>query len=192
MPSSNFDFVSPSDVIGVTTAFFNGQIDLDPASSPFANSLIQAERIFTKDEKGLFQNWKAKNIYLYPPKDLLTTREQPESTVLFTKRRKFQKSQQRVWLEETRRKYLKQEFEEAIVFLTSTDVALRVTQKINIDLPMCIMKELPKLHLDEPGLPKLSSQRCMGFILYFPDPKNYDKRISEFIELYSLLGRVYV
>lgn len=192
MPLSNFDFVSPSDVIGVTTAFFNGQIDLDPASSLSANSLIQAERIFTKDEKGLFQDWRAKNIYLYPPKDLLTTREQPESTVLFTKRRKFQKSQQRVWLEETRRKYLKQEFDEAIVFLTSTDVALRVTQKINIDLPMCIMKELPKLHIDEPGLPKLNSQRCMGFILYFPDPRNYDKRISEFIELYSLLGRVYV
>ena len=76
--------------------------------------------------------------------------------------------------------------------LTSTDVALRVTQKINLDLPFCVMKELPKLAFDAPGLPESTSTRCMGFILYFPSAKNYEKRIEEFKELYSLLGRVFV
>lgn len=192
MPSSSFDFVSPADVIGITTAFFGGEIDLDPASSEHANTLVCANRFFTEPDNGLLQTWKAKNIYLYPPREFATGSEQPESPLLFVRRRKFQKSKQRVWLEETNRRYLKQEFDEAIVFLTSTDVALRVTQKINLDLPFCVMKELPKLAFDAPGLPESTSTRCMGFILYFPSAKNYEKRIEEFKELYSLLGRVFV
>ena len=43
------DFVSPPDVVGVTTAFLGG-IDLDPASSKDANGLIQAQRFFTPKE----------------------------------------------------------------------------------------------------------------------------------------------
>jgi len=192
VPSSSFDFVSPADVIGTTTAFFNGEIDLDPASSEHANTLVCANKFFTEKNNGLNQSWKAKNIYLYPPREFLTGSEQPESPLLFTRRRKFQKSKQRVWLEETHRRYLKQEFEEAIVFLTSTDVALRVTQKINLDLPFCVMKELPKLAFDAPGLPESNAQRCLGFILYFPCFLNYEKRIEQFKQLYSLLGRVFV
>lgn len=192
MPSSSFDFVSPADVVGITTAFFNGEIDLDPASSEHANTLVCANRFFTESDNGLFQTWKAKNIYLYPPREFLTGSEQPESPLLFVRRRKFQKSKQRVWLEETYKRYLKKEFDEAIVFLTSTDVALRVTQKIDLDLPFCVMKELPKLAFDAPGLPESTAVRCLGFILYFPSITNYEKRIGEFRELYSLLGRVFV
>lgn len=192
MPSSSFDFVSPADVIGTTTAFFNGEIDLDPASSEHANTLVCAQKYFSEEKNGLIQTWKAKNVYLYPPREFLTGSEQPASPLLFTKRKKFQKSKQRVWLEEAHRRYLKQEFDEAIVFLTSTDVALRITQKLNIDLPFCIMKDLPKLSFDAPGLPPSESQRCLGFIFYFPCFVNYEKRIIEFKELYSLLGRVFV
>lgn len=191
MPSSSFDFVSPSDVIGVTTAFFGGKIDLDPASSPHANTLVCAERFFTEEDNGLKQAWKAKSVYLYPPRELLTGLEQPESPLLFVKKRKFQKSKQRVWLEEAYRRYMHKEFDEAIVFLTSSDVALRVTQKISIDLPMCVMRDTPKLALDQQGLPELKNSRCIGFILYFPSTRNYDTKMQEFIELYSLLGRVY-
>lgn len=191
MPSSSFDFVSPSDVIGITTAFFGGEIDLDPASSEHANSLVCANRFFTEENNGLNQVWKAKNVYVYPPREFLTGREQPNSPLLFTRRRKFQKSKQRVWLEETYKRYMRQEFEEAIVFLTSTDVALRVTQKIGLDLPMCVMKEMPKLSIDQQGLPDLKNSRCIGFLLYFPSTRNYDTRMQEFIEFYSLLGRVY-
>jgi hypothetical protein len=191
VPSSSFDFVSPSDVIGITTAFFDGKIDLDPASSKHANSLVCADRFFTEEDNGLKQSWKAKNIYLYPPREFLSGNEQPESSLLFVKRRKFQKSKQRVWLEETYRRYMRQEFEEAVVFITSADVALRVTQKIGLDLPMCVMKDTPKLSRDEQDLPELKNVRCIGFLLYFPSPKNYDERINTFIKLYSLLGRVY-
>ena len=184
------DFVSPPDVVGVTTAFLGG-IDLDPASSEDANGLIQAQRFFTPKENGLTQSWKADKLYLYPPRDLVSWDQQPDNFSLFRRKKRFPKSAQRVWLEEAHRRYMKQEFKEGIVFLTSTEVALRVTQKLDINLPMCIMKDHPKLSKDKPSLPALRSTRCLGFILYFPCSENTHDRITRFHQSYSLLGRCY-
>ena len=191
MPLAATDFVSPFDVVGVTTSFFGGSIDLDPASSEDANTLINANRFFTFEHNGLAQDWKAKNIYLYPPRDVLYSAEQPKEVLLFKRRKRFQKSAQRVWLEECLRRYRKAEFDEAIIFLTSSQVALLVTQSLNIDLPMCILKRHPALHIDSPGLPKLENTRCIGFILYLPSPLNTEERVMEFSNLYSQLGRIY-
>lgn len=191
MPLAEIDFVSPPEIVGVTTSFFKGSIELDPASSNEANTLIGANKFFTYTDNGLKQIWKAKNVYLYPPRDFLHSSEQPKETLLFNRRRRFQKSAQRVWLEECLRRYRKSEFEEAIIFLTSSEVALLVTQKLSIDLPICILKNHPRLHLDAPGLPKLESTRCLGFLLYLPSFINTEKRITEFHDFYSQLGRVY-
>jgi hypothetical protein len=191
MPQTTIDFVSPPDLIGVTTSFLGGEIDLDPASSEAANTLVNANRYFTPEHNGLRQTWKAKNIYLYPPRDLLSSSEQPKDPHLFRRNRRFQKSAQRVWLEECYRQYLKNTFREGIVFLTSSEVALITTQKLNIDLPMCILKEHPSLYLDMPELPKLTNSRCYGFVFYLPDFEDTNRRIREFIESYSPLGRVY-
>jgi hypothetical protein len=191
MPLAATDFVSPAELIGVTTAFLGGRIDLDPASSHAANTLINAQRYFTPDDNGLKQTWKAKNVYLYPPKDFLNFNEQPADPNIFRKRRRFAKSAQRVWLEECYRQYLRNNFKEAIVFLTSSEVALISTQRLKIDFPMCILKEHPALHLDRDDLPKLQNSRCYGFVFYFPDSENPEKRVNEFIDLYSPLGRVY-
>jgi len=191
MPLAAIDFVSPPEVIGVTASFFNGSIDLDPASSTEANTLVGANKYFTVEHNGLNQTWKAKNVYLYPPRDFLLSDEQPKEHLLFTRRRRFQKSAQRVWLEEALRRYRKAEFDEGIIFLTSSQVALLVTQTLNIDLPICILKKHPELYLDSPGLPKLSNTRCLGFVLYLPSPFNTEERIGDFVNLYSPLGRVY-
>lgn len=191
MPLANKDFVSPPEVIGATTAFFDGQIELDPASSDTANELVCADKYFTHVENGLKQAWKSKNVYLYPPRDFLFSSEQPNETALFSKKRRFVKSAQRVWLEECVKKYRKNEFDEAIVFLTSTEVALLVTQKLKIDMPMCVLSKRPELYIDKPGLPKLTNTKCFGFILYFPRLINPVSRISDFIDLYSTIGRIY-
>jgi hypothetical protein len=192
MPLATVDFVSPPDVIAITTAFFGGEIELDPASSHSANTMVCAKKYFTHSDNGLKQNWKAKNIYLYPPRDFLDSFEQPPDPWLYNRRRRFQKSAQRIWLEETYRKYLRQEFNEGIVFLTSSEVALITTQKIGLDLPLCILKEHPDLYLDTPDLDKLPRTRCHGFIYYFPDSNNTEERLSDFCSLYSELGRVFV
>ncbi len=44
-----------------------GDINLDPASCPAANQIVQAVRFFTKADDGLSQKWHARSIWLNPP-----------------------------------------------------------------------------------------------------------------------------
>jgi hypothetical protein len=192
MPLAATDFVSPPDVAGVATAFFNGRIELDPASSHAANTIISAKRYFTPEDDGLKQPWNAKSIYLFPPRDFLNKDEQLPETLLYRRTKRARKSAQRIWLEEAVKKYKRQEFEEGIVFLTSTEVALLTTQQLQIDLPLCIMRKKPDLRIDDPNLSKLENTRCLGFIFYIPSPYNTEYRVHEFLEMFSLLGRVYI
>jgi hypothetical protein len=95
-------------------------------------------------------------------------------------------------MEEMLRKYILGEFEEGILFLTSTDVALLAAQKIGMDLPMCILKEHPKLRNDDKDFSRVSTNKIYGFIYYFPSPREADRKILEFSGLFSTLGRVYI
>jgi len=192
MPINDIDFVTPIEVLAAVSSFFGGQIELDPASSDNANRLVQAEKYFTPQHQGLKQTWKASSVYLYPPRDKLLGVEQPPDRSLWTKKKRFAKSAQRVWMEEMMRKYTLGEFEEGILFLTSTDVALLSAQKIGLDLPICIMKEHPKLRHDDKDFTRVSTNKIYGFLYYFPSPGNTEKRILEFSDLFNTLGRVYI
>lgn len=187
---SENDFVTPPELAATTAAFFGGSIQLDPASSEAANSIIQAERIFSWRENGLIQSWKAENVYLFPPRSTLNGNEQPEDKRLFTKKLRFRKSAQRVWLELAYNKWIRNEFGEAVIFLTSSEVALLVTQRIKFDFPLCILSERPKL-LHEQTLKPVQA-KVLGFIYYLPPQANYEESIRRFSDYYSSLGRVYV
>jgi len=188
---SSKDFVSPYDVVAVTTAFFGGQIELDPASSEYANTLIQAQKYFSWEKNGLNQDWKSKNIYLYPPRDICFKHEQPKQTTLFVKTPQFKKSNQRIWLEQAYKKWLHKEFEQGIIFLTSVEVALLSTQKLNFDFPLCIMRDKPKLLKENSQLEPLKNCKVLGFIYFLPPTNNYESAVNKFIDAYSTLGRVY-
>ena len=187
---SENDYISPPELVATTAAFFGGSIDLDPASSESANSIIQADRFFTWKENGLNQPWKADSVFLYPPKSTLNGAEQPKDTRLFRKNLRFKKSAQRVWLELCYNKWLRNEFGQGIIFLTSSEVALLVTQKIGFDFPLCILSERPRL-LHEQTLKPVQA-KVFGFIYYLPSQLNYENSIRSFSEHYSNLGRVYI
>ena len=187
---SENDFISPPELVAATAAFFGGSIDLDPASSESANSVVQADRFFTWRENGLNQPWKADSVFLYPPKSTLNGAEQPKDTRLFRKNLRFKKSAQRVWLELAYNKWLRNEFGQGILFLTSSEVALLVTQKIGFDFPLCILSERPKL-LHEQTLKPVQA-KVFGFVYYLPSQLNYENSIRSFSEHYSNLGRLYI
>ena len=187
---SENDFISPPELVATTAAFFGGSIDLDPASSESANSVVQADRFFTWKENGLNQPWKADSVFLYPPKSTLNGAEQPKDTRLFRKNLRFKKSAQRVWLELCYNKWLRNEFGQGIIFLTSSEVALLVTQKIGFDFPLCILSERPRL-LHEQTLKPVQA-KVFGFIYYLPSQLNYENSIRSFSEHYSNLGRLYI
>ena len=88
---ASFDFISPPELIAVSTAFLGGEIFLDPASSERANTVVQATRFFNWQQNGLNQTWAAKNVYLYPPRDIALKSEQPKSTRLFENPNYFKK-----------------------------------------------------------------------------------------------------
>jgi len=186
---SENDFVSPSELVATTASLFGGDIELDPASSEQANLVIQAKKFFSWRENGLNQEWKAKNVYLFPPRDTLNGSEQPKDTRLFRKNLRFNKSAQRVWLELAYNKWLRNEFEQAVIFLTSTEVALLVTQKIGFDFPLCVLNEKPNL-LREKDLKPINT-KVFGFVYYLPPREEYQQAVHNFCDLYSTLGRVY-
>ena len=186
------DFVSPVDLIATTTAFFGGEIDLDPASSEHANKVVQAQRYFNWRHNGLHQSWRCKNLYLFPPRDSLLKAEQPRPTALFKKNLQFKKSAQTVWLELCFNKWLRREFDQAIALITSTDVALLSTQRLGIDVPMCVLSQKPKLLHDREDLKPLKNNRVYGFVFYFPSASNFEAGVRNFHDAYSTLGRVYI
>jgi ParB family chromosome partitioning protein len=60
-----------------------GPIDLDPASCETANSVVQASRIYTKEDDGLSQPWTARTLWCNPPYGRLGSDRQKGITELW-------------------------------------------------------------------------------------------------------------
>lgn len=65
--STNEEQGSPPEVIEFARRLM-GRIDLDPASSPYWNQFVRAERYYTKEQNGLFLPWEG-CVFCNPPGD---------------------------------------------------------------------------------------------------------------------------
>lgn len=72
---------TPGSIVALSRAALGGKIDLDPASSPEFNQVVQAIRIFTEHDGGLKQVWadfdwpnviEPIRVFLNPPGGLVT------------------------------------------------------------------------------------------------------------------------
>lgn len=67
LSSANHEWYTPDDLLQIARDVMGGGFDLDPASCPEANTLVQADRVFTVDDDGLTQGWPAERVWLNPP-----------------------------------------------------------------------------------------------------------------------------
>jgi hypothetical protein len=64
--SQQTNWYTPPHIIEFAWNVLRG-IDLDPASTPEANQVVGANRIFTETDDGLAQSWDAKTVFCNPP-----------------------------------------------------------------------------------------------------------------------------
>lgn len=64
--SKNAKWVTPPWLVTMIREVL-GNIDLDPASSEFANQYVRANRFFTEEDDGLMKDWTGGSIYVNPP-----------------------------------------------------------------------------------------------------------------------------
>ena len=63
--SGDDEYYTPREIIEASRHVLHG-IDLDPASNPTAQKIVQAHRYFTKEDDGLKQKWSG-SVFLNPP-----------------------------------------------------------------------------------------------------------------------------
>jgi len=64
--ADNCEWYTPPHIIEAARATLGGTIDLDPASCVEANKVVQAEKIYTREDNGLAREWSG-NVWLNPP-----------------------------------------------------------------------------------------------------------------------------
>lgn len=65
--SENVEHYTPLPIITAARHTFDADIELDPASSETANSIVKAQRFYTVTDNGLTCNWEANTVFLNPP-----------------------------------------------------------------------------------------------------------------------------
>jgi hypothetical protein len=140
-------------------------IDLDPASGPVPQSWIKANRIFTEEDNGLKQEWKADTIWLNPPYGKTLSG----------------KSCQDMWSKKMIQEYETGHFKSGILLVNSTH-GYKWYEELWTRYPVCIARERIRF-INEDGTVGGQAKRGQTFVYFGKDEGLFDCVFQE-------LGRI--
>jgi len=140
--TEDMELISSNDLVATAHMMLDG-IDLDPASSAFANEHVQADKFFTPQDDGLnVKEWEGK-VYLFPPSGAYFFDKNLDKWKMTRASSGSLTSSHALWFRKLYRLWLADLVPEALYFTNCPDM-IRYDQRI-FDFPICILKTAPTL-----------------------------------------------
>ena len=164
-----------------------GNIDLDVASSTFANDYVKADHFFTPTDDGLNdQQWHGK-VYLFPPSGTYFWDKSAERWKMTRACSPTLTSSHAVWFRRLFKAWYHNEIEQGLYFSNCPDM-IRYEQRL-FDFTVCILRTVPTLVArTNEGVKRHNT--CTSFLVYLQPKDQVTEATERFIEIYSEKGRV--
>jgi hypothetical protein len=164
-----------------------GNIDLDVASSKFANEYVHADNFFTPSDDALNnQEWFGK-VYLFPPSGTYYWDKKNERWKMTRACSPTLTSSHAVWFRRLFKAWLHDEIEQGLYFSNCPDM-FRYEQRL-FDFPVCILRTVPTLiKRTEEGIKRHNT--CTSFLVYLQPKDSAGEATQRFIDIYSEKGRI--
>lgn len=182
----DLELITNSDLVAAAHGLL-GNIDLDPASSKFANTYVGADEIYTPSDDGLNdQPWFGK-VYVFPPSGTYYWNKKKERWIATRACSPSLRSSHAVWFRRLFTAWYHNEIEQGLYFSNCPDM-FRYEQRI-FDFPVCILRTVPTLvgHTSE-GVKQQTT--CTSFLVYLQPKDNPGEATERFIDIYSEKGRI--
>lgn len=164
-----------------------GHIDLDVASSGFANEYVHAKNYFTPSDDGLNdQEWFGK-VYLFPPSGTYYFDKKNERWKMTRACSPTLTSSHAVWFRRLFKAWFHNEIEEGLYFSNCPDM-FRYEQRL-FDFPVCILKSVPTL-VARTNEEVRQHNTCTSFLVYLQPKRDVEEATQRFIDVYSGKGRI--
>ena len=180
------ELITSSDLVSAAHALMEG-IDLDDASSDFANEYVDAKKYFTPSDDGLnCQTWYGK-VYVFPPSGAYFWDKKNERWKMTRSSSPTLTSSHAVWFRKLYRSWLAREVSQGLYFTNCPDM-IRYEFKI-FDFPICILRTPPTLTVRKStgvGVHKT----CTSLLVYLPPMEDTGKAIERFKDIYEPRGHI--
>jgi hypothetical protein len=184
--NEDLELITSNDLISAAHALL-GEIDLDPASSDFANEYVGAKKHYTPSDDGLnAQEWAGK-VYLFPPSGTYFWSKKEDRWRMIRGGSHKLVSSHAVWFRKLYKSWFQGEVTEALFFCNSMDM-FRFEQII-FDFPICVLRTPPVL-IGRTSKEVRKHRTCTSFLVYLQPKENVSEATEKFIDIYSEKGRV--
>lgn len=184
--AEDFELITNYDLIAAANALM-GNIDLDPASSKFANDYVQAEHYYTPSDDGLNQQQWFGNVYVFPPNGAYFWDAPLNRWKITRSSARTLSSSHAVWFRRLYREWVGGQIKQGLYFTNCPDM-IRYEQKI-FDFPICILKTKPIL-VKRTSTEVSNHVTATSMVIYLPPVDSSGEAVENFVDIYSPKGRV--